>query len=62
MKNNLYTDLTYSHPTHCYIAEPIPQEKLGYFIRLFYKQSNLLLDKLEDGKIYEHIFNHKQGE
>ena len=62
MMDNLYTDLTYSHPTHCYIAEPIPQEKLSYFIRLFYKQSNLLIDQYRDNETYAHIFNHKQGE
>jgi hypothetical protein len=52
-------NLNYSHPNHCYIVEPIPQEKLGYFIRLFYKQSNLLLSQnnihflnCEDGERY----------
>ena len=40
-----------NHPNHCYLVEPIPQEKLGYFIRLFYWQSNLLFNKnLENGK------------
>lgn len=34
-----------SHPNHCYLVEPIPQEKLGYFIRLFYWQTNLLFNK-----------------
>lgn len=28
-----------SHPNHTYIVEPIPREKLGYFIKLFYWQS-----------------------
>ena len=52
MKEELYTDLTYSHPTHCYIAEPIPQERLGDFIRLFYRQTNLLFDP-EDNPAYQ---------
>lgn len=34
-----------NHPNHCYLVEPIPQEKLGYFIRLFYWQTNLLFNK-----------------
>lgn len=47
-----YTMEGLNHPNHCYMVEPIPQEKLGYFIRLFYWQSNLLFNKeLEAGKI-----------
>ena len=38
-------DLRLNHPNHCYIVEPIPQEKLGHFIRLFYWQSNLLFNR-----------------
>lgn len=33
-------DLKNNHPNHAYIAQPIPQEKLGYFIRIFYWQSS----------------------
>ena len=35
--------LKYSHPNHCYYVEPIPQEHLAHFIKLFYWQTNLLL-------------------
>ena len=59
LNSDMIKNLNYSHPNHCYIAEPIPQEKLGYFIRLFYKQSNLLLSQnnihflnCEDGERY----------
>lgn len=38
-------ELYLNHPNHCYIVEPIPQEKLSHFIRLFYWQSNLLFNK-----------------
>lgn len=44
-----YKDLNLAHPNHCYIVEPIPQEKLGYFIRLFYWQSNLMFNKMTSG-------------
>lgn len=54
-----YSILGFSHPKHAYIVEPIPKEKLGYFIRLFYWQSSLLEDGMmqsvinfEEGKIY----------
>lgn len=33
-----------SHPRHTYYVEPIPREKLGDFIRLFYWQSNHIDD------------------
>lgn len=64
-----YRELGFSHPTHCYIVEPIPQEHLGYFIKLFYWQSNLFFNKLgeatQEGEInftnLRHIFNHEQG-
>jgi hypothetical protein len=66
-----YRELRNAHPTHCYIAEPIPQEHLGYFIKLFYWQSNLFFNKLKpkdapistiDISIFtnlKHIFNHE---
>lgn len=42
-KNNEYSphlrNLKESHPKHTYMVEPIPREKLGYFIRLFYWQT-----------------------
>lgn len=37
-----------SHPRHCYLVEPIPREKLGHYIKLFYWQSyklNLLSEE-----------------
>lgn len=58
------------HPHHAYYVEPIPREKLGYFIRLFYWQSCHLKDeegytqramKYEDGIMmadrYEELYN-----
>lgn len=58
-----YRELNFAHPKHCYIAEPIPQEHLGYFIKLFYWQSNLFFNKMENGEFtnFKHIFNHEQG-
>lgn len=41
-----YRELKFAHPNHCYVVEPIPQEDLSHFIKLFYWQSNLLLNKL----------------
>lgn len=32
-------DLKDFHPKHCYYVEPIPREKLGHFIKLFYWQT-----------------------
>lgn len=57
-----------SHPRHCYIVEPIPSDKLGYFIRLFYWQSSLTEDAMasevvnfEEGKMiadrYEELYD-----
>lgn len=34
-----YEDLTCRHPKHTYIVEPIPKERLGHYIRLFFWQS-----------------------
>ena len=64
-----YKELKCAHPNHCYIVEPIPQEKLGDFIRLFYWQSNLLFqdlypasdDNLSGYETY-HILDHNEGE
>lgn len=42
-----YFDLKEKHPDHVFIAEPIPKEKLGHYIRLFYWQSSLI--KTMDG-------------
>lgn len=39
-----YNKLNEKHPTHAFIAEPIPKEKLGHFIKMFYWQSSLLKD------------------
>jgi len=35
----IFRHLKAAHPNYLYIAEPIPRDKLGYFIRLFYWQS-----------------------
>lgn len=40
-----YNDLDDRHPNHAYIAEPIPRQLLGNFIRTFYMQSAHLRDK-----------------
>lgn len=40
-----YKELNGQHPSHTFIAEPIPREKLGHYIRLFYWQSSLILDE-----------------
>ena len=59
-----YRELKGGHPNHCYMVEPIPQEKLGDFIRLFFWQSNLLFQMLQSNSsdsVY-HIFNHEEGE
>lgn len=63
-----YNLLKNSHPHHTYIVEPIPKERLGYFIRLFYYQSSLIEDGMisniidfEEGKMianrYEELYN-----
>ena len=67
MGTDMYKELKYSHPHYCYIAEPIPKDKLSYFIRLFYKQTNLIFDKdiYNDNKKASqdnHFLNHIQGE
>lgn len=38
-------DLKDAHPKHCYIVEPIPKERLGHFIKLFFWQSEQLARK-----------------
>lgn len=48
-----YRELGQSHPKHTYVVEPIPQEELGYFIRLFYWQTSLLDDGLSNLLDYE---------
>lgn len=40
-----YNLLEEKHPIHAFIAEPIPKEKLGHYIREFYWQSSLLKDE-----------------
>lgn len=35
-------ELRDAHPHHCYIAEPIPKERLGHYIKLFYWQTEHL--------------------
>lgn len=51
--NPTFKNLKASHPNHTYIVEPIPREKLGYFIRLFYWQSSLNPEKFNDILDYE---------
>lgn len=40
IKISVSRDLDDKHPKHAYIIQPIPQEKLGYFIKMFYWQSS----------------------
>lgn len=42
-----YKLLEDKHPEHTFIAEPIPREKLGHYIRLFYWQSSLIKDEYD---------------
>lgn len=37
--NFIFKGLGEVHPEHCYYVEPIPKEKLDYFIKLFYWQT-----------------------
>ena len=48
-----YEELGEAHPKFCYYAEPIPRQKLGDYIRLFYWQSK----QLTEGEI---IYNNSQ--
>lgn len=49
-KNNLQ-DLGEAHPHHCYYVEPIPRQKLGHYIKLFYWQTiQWRGDRTPDGK------------
>lgn len=64
-----YNELGNKHPKHAFIVEPIPREKLGDYIRMFYWQSSLLKDAdtnepildFEDGirlaDRYEELYN-----
>lgn len=36
---NLVKDLNSAHPHYCYYVEPIPRQKLGHYIKLFYWQT-----------------------
>lgn len=51
-----YEEIKDLHPDFAYVAEPIPREKLGDYIRLFYYQSSLIDNSycIEEG---EHIAN-----
>jgi hypothetical protein len=53
-----YRVLKNAHPHHAYIIEPIPRERLGHFIRLFYWQSQLL--NSED-KIIKSLMDFEEG-
>lgn len=41
-----FRKLKNSHPEYIYVAEPIPRDRLGHFIRVFYWQSSNLDDKV----------------
>lgn len=57
------SDLDNLHPDYCYIAEPIPREKLGYYIKLLYWQSSTIksyIDYEEGVKLsqeYEELYD-----
>lgn len=44
-----YEDLGQAHPKHCYYIEPIPRERLGHFIKLFFWQTTKPNLNYEDG-------------
>jgi len=57
-------ELKEKHPSHTFIAEPIPKEKLGHYIRLFYWQSSLIPNSgidfeegVEIAKRYEELYD-----
>ena len=52
-----YNELGDKHPKHAFIIEPIPREKLGDYIRMFYWQSSLL----KDADSNEPILNFEDG-
>ena len=52
-----YNELGDKHPKHAFIVEPIPREKLGDYIRMFYWQSSLL----KDADSNEPILDFKDG-
>lgn len=57
----LAKELKMSHPTHTYIVEPIPKERLSDFIEMFYWQSYKNTDKYKKGlaiaKHYKELYN-----
>lgn len=53
-----YRNLKIAHPNHAYLVEPIPRERLGHFIRLFYWQSCLLN---KDDEIILQIMDFEKG-
>lgn len=56
----LYEELGNKHPNHAFVVEPIPKEKLGHYIRMFYWQSSLL--KTTDENNNENpILNFEEG-
>lgn len=52
-----YDELKEKHPKHAFIVEPIPREKLGDYIRMFYWQSSLL----KNADTNEPILNFEDG-
>lgn len=57
----LAKELKMSHPTHTYIVEPIPKERLSDFIEMFYWQSYKNTDKYKKGlaiaKHYKELYS-----
>lgn len=53
--NTDLTNLDFAHPHHCYIAEPIPKERLGHYIKLFYWQTEHLSQKKDKGFLNNNI-------
>lgn len=54
-------ELGCAHPRHTYIVEPIPREKLGYFIRLYYWQSYDWNDSGQITYLGQHSEKFEQG-
>lgn len=56
-------DLGCAHPKHTYIIEPVPREKLGYFIKLFYwqnegcKHTDVYEEGVEMANRYDELYN-----
>lgn len=53
--NPYFRELKCAHPAHTYIVEPIPREKLGHFIKLFFWQNEWESNSDFDGDITDNI-------